>query len=164
MLGADMDGPFYMDAVITPHRSLSPRGLVVLIAVMTALDAAMAALFMAIGAPPIPIFLGLGLIAAIVALAASNRAAEKRERIQVTLAEVRVVLETPRGATTIWTSPTAFTRVSLAEAEDDEADLHLRLSGRELAVARALSRGERRAFARALDTAILRARSGRMLI
>ena len=156
-----MDGPLFMDAVITPNRSLSARGLVALILAMTALDAGMAALFMAMGAAPIPIFMGVGLIAAVVALVASHRAAARRERIQVTAAEVRVTLETRRGAQTVWTSPTAFTRVSLAgEEDDDEGGLHLRLSDRELAVARALSRRERRDFANALERAIARARLG----
>jgi uncharacterized membrane protein len=157
---AAMDGPLFMDAVITPNRSLTARGLVVLILVMTAVDAGMATLFVAIGAAPIPIFMGVGLVAAVVALVASRRAAARRERIQVTAAEVRVVLESARGAQTIWTSPTAFTRVSLAGGDEDDSRLHLHLSDRELAVARALSRRERRDFANALEGAIARARLG----
>ncbi|MEO8927388.1 MAG: DUF2244 domain-containing protein [Caulobacteraceae bacterium] len=161
MVGAAMDAPLFMDAVITPNRSLTSRGLVVLILTMTALDGALAALFVAMGAAPIPIFLGVGLIAAVVALVASHRAAARRERIQVSAAEVRVTVESRRGAETVWTSPTAFTRVSLAGEDDDESRLHLRLSDRELAVARSLSRRERRDFAAALERAIERARSGR---
>ncbi|MGI9169845.1 MAG: DUF2244 domain-containing protein [Caulobacteraceae bacterium] len=157
-----MDGPLFMDAVITPNRSLSARGLVTLILAMTALDAGLATLFVALGAAPIPIFIGVGLVATAVALIAGQRAAARRERIQVTAAEVRVTMETRRGAQTVWTSPTAFTRVALAGDEgDDESRLNLRLSDRELAVARALSRRERRDFARALERAIARARSGR---
>jgi len=155
-----MDGPLFMDAVITPNRSLSARGLVVLIAVMTALDAVMATLFVAMGAAPIPIFMGIALLAAVVALVASRRAATRRERIQVSAAEVRVVLESPGGPMTIWTSPTAFTRVFLAGDGDDDSRLELHLSDRELAVARALSRRERRDFAGALERAIARARVG----
>ena len=155
-----MDAPLFMDAVITPNRSLSARGLVALIVTITVLDAALASLFVTMGAAPIPIFMGLALVAAVVALVASHRAAARRERIQVTAAEVRVTLETRLGARTVWTSPTAFTRVSLAGGEEDEARLHLRLSDRELAVARALSRRERRDFATALESAIARARLG----
>jgi uncharacterized membrane protein len=155
-----MDDPLFMDAVITPNRSLSARGLVALIVTMTVLDAALASLFVTMGATPIPIFMGVALVAALVALVASHRAAARRERIQVTAAEVRVTLESRLGARTVWTSPTAFTRVFLAGGEDDEAGLHLRLSNRDLAVARALSRRERRDFARALERAIERARLG----
>ncbi len=155
-----MDGPLFMDAVITPNRSLSARGLVALILAMTGMDAALATLFVAVGAAPIPIFIGVGLIAAVAALVASQRAAARRERIQVTATEVRVTLESARGAQTIWTSPTAFTRVSLAGEDEDDSRLHLHLSDRELAVARALSRRERRDFANALERAIARARLG----
>jgi len=155
-----MDGPLYMDAVITPNRSLSRRGFIVLISVLTAINAATAILFIAVHAAPVPIFLGLDLVAVIVAFVASRRAASRHERIQVTAAEVRVLLETPRGTETVWVSPTAFTRVALNGEAEDETDLQLHLSGRAVAVARALSRPERIAFAEALDRAIMRARAG----
>jgi uncharacterized membrane protein len=158
--GMAMDGPLFMDAVITPHRSLTSRGVVVLIGVVTAFDAVMAVVFVGVGAAPIPIFLGIGLLAVILALVASNRAALRQERIQVTPSEVRVVKEARGVAQIVWVSPTAFTRVSLADEDDDESALHLHLSDRALPVAGALSRGERRAFARALETAIRRARLG----
>lgn len=155
-----MDGLFYMDAVITPHRSLSRRGFIVLVCALTAINAATAVLFLAMGAGPIPIFLGLDLLAVILAFVASRRAASRREHIQVTAAEVRVLLETPRGAQTVWVSPTAFTRVALEGEAQDETDLRLCLSDRALPVARVLSRPERLAFAQALDGAIIRARLG----
>lgn len=102
----------------------------------------------------------MGLLAIVVALVASHRSGGLRERIQVSAAEVRVMRESARGGRVIWTSPTAFTWVSLAGDEDDKGGLQLRLSGRELSVAAALSRRERRDFARALERAIARARSG----
>ena len=159
-----MDGPYYMDAVITPHRSLSRRGFIALICALTAINAGTAILFVALHAAPIPIFLGLDLAAVAIAFAASNRAASRRERVQVTAAEVRVLLETPAGADLVWQSPTAFTRVALLGEAEDETDLQLHLSGRTMAVARALSRPERLAFAEALDRAIMRARAGPALV
>jgi uncharacterized membrane protein len=152
-----MQGPLFMDAVITPHRSLTPRGAMALIGAVTFFDAAMALMFVAIGAAPIPIFLGIGLFAMIVALVVSNRAAMRRERILVSAAEVRVVTQVRGAEQLVWVSPTAFTRVSLADG-DDETSLRLHLSDRALPVAQALSRRERREFARALEAAIRRAR------
>ena len=152
----------FMDAVITPHRSLSRRGFIVLISLMTAINAITCAIFLAMGAGPIPIFLGLDLLAVIVAFVASNRAASRHERIQVTTAEVRVLLQKAgQEPRTVWVSPTAFTRVALVDDEHGAGDLSLRLSSRERPVARALSRPERLAFARALDSAIARARTGK---
>ena len=159
-----MDEPFFMDAVITPHRSMSSKGFIVLIGVLTAINATSAAFFVMLGAGPVPIFLGLDLMAVIVAFAISARAGRRRERIQVTAKEVRVSLASPRGEQTVWVSPTAFTRLALVGDAGDADYLRLRLSDRELRVARDLSRPERQAFAKALDTAIWRARRGRIQI
>jgi uncharacterized membrane protein len=157
-----MDEPFFMDAVITPHRSMSSKGFIILIGVLTAINATSAAFFVMIGAGPIPVFLGLDLLAVIVAFAVSSRAARRQERIRVTALEVRVIQASPRGEETVWVSPTAFTSVALVGDAGDADFLRLRLSDRELRVARDLSRPERLAFAKALDRALWRARSGRV--
>lgn len=157
-----MQEPFFMDAVITPHRSMSSKGFIILIGVLTTINAVSAAFFVLVGAGPVPIFLGLDVVAVIVAFSASNRAARRHERISVTASEVRVSLARPRGGEEIvWVSPTAFTRIALVGDAGDVDFLRLRLSDRELRVARDLSRPERLAFAKALDTAIWRARSNR---
>lgn len=155
-----MEGPYYMDAVIRPHGSLSRRGFIILISVLTGINSLTALLFLALHAVPVPMFIGLDVIAILVALVASRRAARNLERVQVTSSEVRVVRETPKGANTIWLSPTAFTRVALVGDDRDDQDLQIRQSDRGVAVARALTRSERRDFAAALELAIRRARSG----
>ncbi|HLZ85310.1 MAG TPA: DUF2244 domain-containing protein [Caulobacteraceae bacterium] len=157
-----MEETFFMDAVITPHRSMSSKGFIILIGVLTTINAVSAAFFVMIGAGPIPIFLGLDLVAVIIAFTVSSRAARRHERIRVTAAEVRVILASPRGEEIVWVSPTAFTRVALVGDAGDADFLRLRLCDRELRVARDLSRPERLAFAKALDRAIWRARSGRV--
>lgn len=156
-----MPRPLYMDAVITPHRSLSERGFIVLIAIVTLANCASAAVFIALGATLVPVFLGLDVLAVIVAFIVSFRAARIVERVQVTAREVRVLRETPKASTLIWESPTAFTRVAL-ETEDERAvGLKLALSGRDMPVAVALSPRERAEFARALEQAIREARRER---
>ncbi|HEY5289436.1 MAG TPA: DUF2244 domain-containing protein [Caulobacteraceae bacterium] len=159
-----MHGPFYMDAVITPHRSLSRRGFIVLVSVLTAINAVTAVVFLVLRAGPVPIFLALDVFALAVAFAASRRAAKIRERVQVTASEVRVLRETPAGAETVWLSPTAFTRVTVVGDDEDRMDLQLRLSDRGVAVASALSRSERRDFAAALERAIRQARTDPMTV
>jgi uncharacterized membrane protein len=159
-----MSGPLYMDAVITPNRSLSRRGFIALIAVMTAINTLTAVLFVALHAAPALIFLFLDVVAVAFAFQLSNRAARRSEHIQVSASEVSVTLQSRGGAQTVWRSPTAFTRVALTGGEADETDLQLRLSDRAVAVARDLTRAERRAFAAALEAAIRRARTDPMLI
>jgi uncharacterized membrane protein len=157
-----MDGLLFMDAEISPHRSLSRRGFIVVIGLLTTINTGTALVFWRMGAAPVPVFLGIDVIAVIVAFVLSRHAGRARERIQVTTAEVRVLMQTAGGeARTVWTSPTAFTRVALSGVAGEETDLTLRLFGREFAVARALSRPERVDFAAALNAAIRQARTGR---
>ncbi len=84
------------------------------------------------------------------------------ERVQVSPAEVRVTYETAKAHRVVWESPTAFTRVTTERDDEDRVmSLRLALSGRETAVAAALSPGERGEFAKALEAAIREARRHR---
>jgi uncharacterized membrane protein len=156
-----MSRPLYMDAEIRPHRSLSERGFIVLIAVVTLANCASAAVFIALHANLVLPFLGLDLLAVITAFLVSFRAARNIERVQVTARDVRVTRETPRDSVLVWESPTAFTRVATAREDDRLVDLRLALSGREVSVAAALSPRERAEFAQALEKAIWEARRER---
>lgn len=147
----------YMDAVITPNRSLSKRGLLVLLGVLAAYNLLLAAFLMAIGAFPVPIFLGLDFLGVFLAFRVSNRRAARSERVRVSAERVEV----DRQSRTVWSSPTAFTRIALQDGDQPHARLELRLSGKALAIGRALSPGERRALAQALERAILAARGER---
>lgn len=150
----------YMDAVITPNRSLSERGFIVLISAVTICNCISAAVFYYMGAIFVPMFLGLDVLAVIVAFAASYHAAKRVERVQVTARDVRVIHETPKWSRLVWESPTAFTRVDRELDEERVVELRLALSGKQVPVAAALSPGERAQFARALEDAIWNARRG----
>jgi uncharacterized membrane protein len=151
----------YMDAVITPNRSLSMRGFFWLIGVLAFFNLAVAGLMIVIGAFPVPIFLGLDLVAVIIAFRASYRSGRQAERVQVSAAEVRVLLQAFGRSRTIWTSPTAFTRVAVEAPGEPETRIRLQLSGRALTIAHALSPKERTDFAEALERAIRAARAER---
>jgi uncharacterized membrane protein len=147
-----------MDATITPHRSLSPRGFVILMSGLVAVNATMAVYFLAIGAIPIPVFLGIDVLSVYLAFKVSYRAALMAERVQVTASEVRVLHERGRARMTVWRSATAFTNVDVEAAGEPEARVRLRVSGRRWTVAAALSPREREAFADALKGAMHRAK------
>lgn len=156
-----MDSPVYMDAVITPNRSLSQRGFVVLISIVTLFNCIAAGVFLSMGATLVPVFLGLDVLAVIAAFAASYAAAKRIERVLVTPRAVKVVRETPKTSEIVWESPTAFTRVALEIDEDDIVHgVRLAMSGRHASIAAALSPVERADFARALERAIYDARRG----
>ena len=58
-----MDDVIFMDAEIRPNRSLSERGFIVLISIITLLNCASAAVFLSMGAVFVPVFLGADLLA-----------------------------------------------------------------------------------------------------
>lgn len=153
--------PLYMDAVITPNRSLSRQGLHVLMGVVIGFNLLVAVFLLVLGAPPVLPFLGLDVLAIGLALRASVRASERAERVRVTAEAVTVSREDRKGARLVWTSPTAFTRVDVDQPGEHEARVRLRMSRRRLTLGRALSPPERVAFARALDQAIRDARAER---
>ena len=102
-----MPATLYMDAVITPHRSLSRKGFAVLLGVVIAFNLAVATLMLVLKAFPVPIFLGADVLAVIVAFRASYRGAGQTERVQVTADEVVV-------ADSFSTDDTAAFRAALA--------------------------------------------------
>jgi uncharacterized membrane protein len=156
-----MSARLYMDAVITPHRSLSRRGFQVLLGVLITFNIAFAIFFVSIGALPVPIFLGLDVLGVILAFRINYASAARAERVQVSAEEVTVVYQAGRRAQTVWRSPTAFTGVALEDAGEHEARVRLRLSDKRLTVGWSLSPKERGDFAKALESAILQARAER---
>jgi uncharacterized membrane protein len=156
-----MAGALYMDARLVPHRSLSKRGFYWVIGAVIAFNILVATLFVSMGALPVPIFLGLDVLGVFLAFRTSYRGARQAERVQVDADQVRVFYEIGRHARAVWTSPTAFTRVSVEDAGEHEARVRLRLSGRALTLAAALSPHERADFAAALEEAIRKARAER---
>lgn len=151
----------YMDAVLTPNRSLSKAGFYWLIGGLVAFNGLVASLMLALGALPVPPFLLLDVVGVLIAFRVSYRRAGQAERVQVSAEAVTVVHEFGKRARTVWTSPTAFTRVSVQDRGEHEARVRLHLSQRQLTVGRALSPGEREAFADALEAAIRKARAER---
>jgi uncharacterized membrane protein len=161
MVRAQMVAQTYMDAVITPHRSLSERGFIILIAVVTLANCCSAAVFVHMGAVFVPFFLGIDVMAVLVAFTISYRQARRVERVTITARDVVVTHETPNWSRVVWESPTAFTRVTVEREDEYTFGLRLALSGREVAVAQALSPRERGEFAKALEQAIWEARRER---
>jgi uncharacterized membrane protein len=146
-----------MDAVITPNRSLSPRGFLMLMAALVLINGVLAIFFYSVGAFPIPVFLGLDVLGVYAAFRIHYRGARLTEHIQVSAQEVRVSHAAGPRSVTVWRSPTAFTRVDVEAPGEHDARVRLRMSQRRWTVAAALSPRERTAFAEALKAAVGRA-------
>ena len=151
----------YMDAVITPNRSLSKRGLYIVLGIMAAYNLLLAVFLLAIGAFPVPIFLGLDFAGVAFAFHISNRRARRAERVRVSAERVEVERSQAGKPLIVWSTPTAFTRVALEDAGEHHVRVELRLSGEAVTVGAALSPDERAAFAQSLERAIAAARGER---
>ena len=151
-----------MDALLIQNRSLSRRGFYVMLGVLVAYNLLVMAFLLLIGAFPVPIFLGLDFVGLLVAFRVNNRQARNAERVHVTADRVQVSLRQPAGEErTVWSSPTAFTRVALERVGEREARIRLSLSNRALSIGASLSAAERTRFASVLQSAIRAARSER---
>ena len=152
----------YMDAEITPYRSLSKRGFYWVIGFVAAWNLIAGAVFVfALHAFPVPIFLGLDVLGVFLAFRMNYRGAGQIERVQISAREVKVLHQFGRHARTVWTSPTAFTRVALDGAGEHHSRVRLRMSDRAVIVGAALSPPERDDLAAALEAAITKARAER---
>lgn len=151
----------HFDAVITANRSLSKRGLKILLCGLIGLNLLVGGFFLAIGAVPVPFFLGIDVLGVLIAFQASNRRTGQRERVQVSAEEVRVQNELGEVVQVVWRSPTAFTRVEVEGKDRSDTRVRLALSGRSRVIGRALSPGERIELADALQGAIRSARAER---
>lgn len=150
-----MAQPLYMDAEITPNRSLSRTGFFILLCIVGAANGIAGTVFWMMGAWPAPVFMGLDVLALWWAFSIHNRSVQP-ERVQVTPAEICVL----RKDQPVWRSPTAFTRVAVERRGPGDSRVRLSLSGKALTIAAALSPAERLDFASALERAIAEARLG----
>jgi len=146
--------PLYMDAVIQPNRSLSVRGLWLVLGLFALANLWIAVFLILIGAYPVPIFLGFDLVGVIIAFRLYRRRASRAERVRVDADQITVSREGARGSSTVWTSPTAFTRVSFEGNVEHARRLSLHLSGRSIAIGQALGADERARLANRLREAI----------
>ncbi|MEI9965585.1 MAG: DUF2244 domain-containing protein [Caulobacteraceae bacterium] len=82
--------------------------------------------------------------------------------MQVSADQVRVLWERgPQVLRTVWTSPTAFTRVRLEDDGRYGAQVRLILSGKRCVIGQALGPAERAGLAEAVEAAIRLARAER---
>ena len=142
---------------MAPRRALSPRGLLILLAVLLFWNAVVCGFLLLIGAWPVPFFLGLDVLGIVIAFTVSNRRAKTGERVRVSAEAVTV--ERGEGAV-VWTAPPAWTQV-VRPPPGSRAPLRLSSSGRSVAVGRMLGAAERRRFAQALEHAVAAARQSR---
>ncbi len=146
-------------AVLTPHRSLSPRAFLVVMALLAIASFAAGITFLMMGAWPV--FGYFGLDVALVYWAFRRNFADARlfESVALTERELVVRREARNAEPKEWRFIPYWVRVELEENEALETcgPLYLTSHGRRLQIGAFLSPDERRSFATALSRALSRA-------
>ena len=153
--------PTIFSAIITPHRSLSGTGFVVVMALVGGFSFIGGLVFFLLGAWPVVGFFGLDVLLVYWAFRANYRAAAAFEQVTVTPSELRLRRVSHRGEIAEWTLNPVWTRLDREKHEEfGLLKLSLVSRGRRLSVAGFLSPKERESFAAALSAALGEARRG----
>lgn len=153
--------PPIFSAVLTPHRSLSPAGFLILMVVLGGASFAAGMVFLLAGAWPVFGFLGLDVVLVYWAFRLNYRAARAYEQVMVTPSELTVRKVSHRGGVREWTLNPVWVRLRRdVHQEFGLQQLFLESHGRRLAIAGFLAPQEKESFAAALSGALAQARRG----
>ena len=153
--------PKIFSAVITPHRSLGPKGFLIFMLCLGCLSFIAGAIFVSLGAWPVFGFFGLDVLLVYLAFRANYRTARAHEEVTVTASELTVRKVNHRGGVRQWTLNPLWVRLERIVHEEFGIErLFLVSHGRRLAIAGFLSPAEKASFAGALAGALGEARRG----
>ena len=153
--------PTLFSAIITPHRSLSRRGFLLVMTLVGGFSFIGGVFFFLLGAWPVVGFLGLDVVLVYWAFRANYRAAAAFEEVTVTPSVLRLRRVSHRGEVAEWTLNPVWTKLDREKHEEfGLLKLFLVSRGRRLSVAGFLSPKERESFAAALSAALGEARRG----
>ncbi len=148
-------------ARITPHRSLSKRGLYILFAAIIGLTSFISLPFYLLGATPVVGFLGLDVLLLWIAFSISNKRARACEELVVTYVELFVRRVSWKGQTRIWRFNPLWVKLRTFEhAEFGTQRVALIEGHRSVELAQVLGAEEKADFALALRSALSEARQG----
>jgi uncharacterized membrane protein len=153
--------PALFSAIVTPHRSLSSAGFLIVMAAIGGISFAAGMVFLMLGAWPVFGFFGLDVLLIYWAFRANYRAAAAYEEVTVTASELRVRKVSHRGKVTEWIFNPLWVRLDRETHEEFGIErLFLVSRGRRLPVGSFLGPQEKESFAAALGTAIGEAKRG----
>jgi uncharacterized membrane protein len=147
-------------AVLTPHRSLTPTGFVILMSALSGISFVTGVVFLTMGAWPVTGFFGLDVLLVYAAFKLSYRSGRLCEIVELTPAKFSLTRVHPSGRREQFDFNPYWARVNLQQRPDGRTDLKVRSQGRELALGRFLTEAERQDFARVLKGVLLEARGG----
>ena len=153
--------PTLFSAIITPHRSLSGFGFLILMGAISGVSFAAGIMFLIMGAWPVFGFFGLDVLLIYWAFRLNYRRARAYEEVMVTPSELRVRKVSHRGQVAEWSLNPLWVRIDRDSHEEFGIErLFLVSRGRRLPIAGFLSPPEKESFAAALGAAIGEAKRG----
>jgi uncharacterized membrane protein len=158
---SDRVDPALFAARLTPHRSLSRAGFLLLMAVLGGVSFAAGMVFLVLGAWPVFGFFGLDVLLVYWAFRANYRDARAYEDVMVTTSELRVRKVSARGQVSEWLFNPVWAKLDYEIDEEFGLQrLYLVSRGRRLPIASFLPPQEKESFAAALAAAITEAKRG----
>ncbi len=157
-----MSTALYFDAWLRPHRSLTRRGLAVVLAIAAVPSFGLGVVFLSLGAWPVTGFLGLDVALLYVAFRLNNRAARESERVRLSETELTVDRHAIDGRKEHWSFQPNWLRVDVDDPPRPDSKLLLTTHGRSLAIGQFLPPAERVEVADALRSALRRWRAPRI--
>jgi uncharacterized membrane protein len=160
--GNDFDPqPELFSALLTPHRSLSRSGFLVLMGFIGVVSFAAGVVFLLLGAWPVFGFFGLDVLAIYWAFRINFRDAKASEEIRITPSELRVRRVSHRGHVVEFVLNPLWVQLDQKiHAEFGTEKLYLLSKGRRVSIASFLGPDEKASFAKALTVALQAARRG----
>jgi uncharacterized membrane protein len=146
-------------ALLTPHRSLEPKGFMVLMGAVCLVSFGTGLVFSMLGAWPVIGFMGLDVALIYIAFRLNYRAARLYETVDLTRDALTVTRVEPSGKAHVWNFNPYWVRVRLEERIGRSSELSLASHGDRLVLATFLSDPEREDFAQALSTALYMAKT-----
>jgi len=147
-------------AVLYSHRSLGPRGFLILMLAIGSISFVTGLVFLMMGAWPIMGFFGLDVLLVYIAFRLNYRAGRAFELIELTRETLKLTQVAPTGDRQTFEFNPYWVRVQFSERPDGRTRLSLTSHGSELEFGRLLNDEERRDFAATLRGALAATRSG----
>jgi uncharacterized membrane protein len=153
--------PELFSALLTPHRSLSHTGFLVVMAFVSVISFAAGFAFLMMGAWPVLGFFGLDVLAVYWAFRINFRRARASEEIRVTPSELRFRRISHRGHVVEYVLNPLWVKLDRkTHPEYGVEKLYLLSRGRRVAIGSFLGPDEKASFANALTVALEAARRG----
>ena len=148
----------WFDAVLHPHRSLSPLGFLILMVALSSVSFATGIAFLLEGAWPIFGFFGLDVLLVYIAFRVNYRSGLIYETLRLTHDELAVRRVFPSGKSSFWSFQPYWVRVEMDDPPQPDSVLKLSSHGKGLAIGAFLTPEEKLEVARALHAALAAAR------